>query len=72
MNCREAAKIMKPPAADGEIERRTGPSRIGEASSETHLFDEPFRVQGGLDLAHAFPPPADVPVVLDFCRNLWR
>ena len=58
------------PAADGDVERRAGPARVGEARGEADLLDEALGVVGRLDLTRAFAAPALVAVLLDLRRNV--
>src|SRR5262249_14879477 len=57
-------------AADGDVERRPRPARIGQACGEAHLLDEALGVERGLDLPRAFAPPPLVAEVLELRRDL--
>jgi hypothetical protein len=52
-------------SADGDVERGSGPSRIGERGRKAHLFHELLGSQGARHLAGAFAAPAVVTKLFD-------
>ena len=56
-------------ATHGDVERRSGLARIGQAGGEADLLHEALGVGRGLDLAGSFPAPASVAVLFDVFRN---
>jgi hypothetical protein len=58
-----------PPAADGDVERRSRTARVGEAGRKADLVDKVLRVLDGLYSPRLFTAPPLVPVLFDV---VWK
>ena len=59
-------------SADGDIERRPRPPRIGEAGGKPDVLDETLRVVDGLHLPRLFAAPPLVAVFFNLVWNVLR
>ena len=60
------------PAADGDVQRGTWPSRIRQRSGKPHLLDESLGVEHGLDLTRVLASPPGIAVSSMSLRSSGR